>query len=452
MRFDLRLLAALWLSIVVVLGTFAYVSVERERTRLSTELERRAWLLGEGLKEAVEPLIDRGSRAQIDRIVQRFGTPARGVAVYDRSGTLIAATSQWAAQLRAPLPAVPMALADIAPKQGFQSLGERATYYYAVPLVIDQRARGVLVILSDATHIDRARWELAQQHLIRFAVLVAVLSLVTLFVVRRSVTHPLNRLADWARQLRAGQPGPPPPMSDPALFGPLASEVRDLARSLAKARVAIAEEARLRLRGEAVWTEERLKQFVRAPPRRAALRGVEPRAGEPRAARPEDRGADAGQRPRHGDGARAPRVRRRVGGPRQRRRRPRGRGRPPHRGSRPTIRATRCGGCGSPRRRTATTRVLERGAVAALPHRAHAAVVPARGLGAVPGVNRKFADALLEEMAGATARRTHPGLPLRALAARSSRASGPTRAWPSSGTSRGRTSRRSGSAPGRTSS
>ncbi len=264
MRFNLRLLAALWLSIVVVLGAFAYVSVERERTRLSTELERRAWLLGEGLKEAVEPLIDRGPRAQIDRIVQRFGTPSRGVAVYDRSGTLVAATSQWAAQLRAPLSAVPLALADIAPKQGFQSVGERATYYYAVPLVTDQRPHGVLVILADATHIDRARWELAQQHLVRFAVLVAVLSLVTLFVVRRSVTHPLNRLADWARQLRAGQPGPPPPMSDPALFGPLASEVSDLARSLAKARVAIAEEARLRLRGEAVWTEERLTQFARA--------------------------------------------------------------------------------------------------------------------------------------------------------------------------------------------
>ena len=78
------------------------------------------------------------------------------------------------------------------------------------------------------------------------------------------MTHPLNRLAEWARQLRAGQPGPPPPMSDPALFGPLASEVSDLARSLAKARVAIAEEARLRLRGEAVWTEERLTQFARA--------------------------------------------------------------------------------------------------------------------------------------------------------------------------------------------
>jgi trehalose 6-phosphate synthase len=264
MRFNLRLLAAIWLPVVVVLGTFAYVSVERERARLSAELERRSWLLGEGLKEAVEPLIDRGPRGQIQRIVERFGSSVRGVAVYDRTGTLVAATSQWAPKLEAPLPAVPLALTDMAPKQGVLPVGNRQTYYYAVPLITENRARGVLVILSDATHIDRARWEIAQQNLVRFAVLMAVLTLVTMLVVRRSVTHPLNRLAEWARQLRAGQAGPAPPVIDPTLFGPLASEVRDLARSLARARMAIAEEARLRLRGEAVWTEERLTQFARA--------------------------------------------------------------------------------------------------------------------------------------------------------------------------------------------
>jgi trehalose 6-phosphate synthase len=264
MRFNLRLLAAIWLPIILVLGAFAYVSVERERTRLSTELERRAWLLGEGLKEAVEPLLDRGSRAQIERIVQRFGTAARGVAVYDRTGALVAVTSHWAEPLRVPLPAVSMALADVAPKQGLHNLGDRETYYYVVPLVDDQRARGVLVILQDATHIDRELRDLARLHAFRFAVLVGLLSLATLLVVRWSVTHPMRRLAEWAHQLRAGQPVPPPPMPDTELFGPLATEVSDLGRTLAKARMAIAEEARLRLRGEAVWTEERLAQFARA--------------------------------------------------------------------------------------------------------------------------------------------------------------------------------------------
>jgi hypothetical protein len=118
MRFNLRLLTAIWLSVVVVLGAFAYVSVERERTRLSTELERRSWLLGEGLKEAVEPLIDRGPRGQIQRIVERFGSSSRGVAVYDRAGTMIA-DIPVGPQLTRPAGRPCPALVDVA-QQGFR--------------------------------------------------------------------------------------------------------------------------------------------------------------------------------------------------------------------------------------------------------------------------------------------------------------------------------------------
>jgi trehalose 6-phosphate synthase len=54
----------------------------------------------------------------------------------------------------------------------------------------------------------------------------------------------------------------PPPEADASLFGSLATEVTGLARTLNRARLAAAEEARLRLVGESLWTEERLKQFV----------------------------------------------------------------------------------------------------------------------------------------------------------------------------------------------
>jgi trehalose-6-phosphate synthase/HAMP domain-containing protein len=262
MRFNLRLLAAIWLALSIVLGAFAYVAVERERTQLTVDLERRAWLLGESLKEAVEPLLDRGARAQIERIIRRFGGAAEGVAVYDRSAALVAVVPQWASHLETP-PAVAAALSAVAPQHGFQSLGTRRIYHYAVPLLADDRPRGVLVTFLDASHIDREVTRVIWLHAVRFLVLVGALSLVTLVMVQRSVTRPLHRLAEWARQLRAGQPVPQPPLADAELFEPLTTEVRDLGRTLAKARAAIAEEAALRLRGEAVWTEERLKQFAR---------------------------------------------------------------------------------------------------------------------------------------------------------------------------------------------
>ena len=263
MRLKLQLLAAIWLPLTVVLGVSAYVAVDRERGRLTAELERRAWLLGEGLKEAVEPLLDRGARAQIERILQRFGSEARGVAVYDHSAKLVAASPDWTIRFEGSRAPVAEALASVSPQRGFGSVENRRTYFYAVPLLADHRAQGVLVTLYDASHIEREITALVRLHATRFFVLLAALSLVTLFVLRRSVTHPIERLGEWARQLRAGHPAPPPPMPDAAVFGPLATEVSDLGRSLAKARAAMAQEAVLHLRGESVWTEERLKQFTR---------------------------------------------------------------------------------------------------------------------------------------------------------------------------------------------
>ena len=87
---------------------------------------------------------------------------------------------------------------------------------------------------------------------------------ITWLLVRWSVTQPMERMAEWTKRLKAGHPVAPPPDADASLFGPLAQEVTGLARTLARARIAAEQEALLRLRNESIWTEERLKQYVRA--------------------------------------------------------------------------------------------------------------------------------------------------------------------------------------------
>ena len=267
----------------------------------------------------MEPLIDRGPRAQIDRIVQRFGTSSRGVAVYDRSGTLVAATSQWAAQLRAPLPAVPLALADIAPKQGFQSLGERATYYYAVPLVIDQRAARC------ARHPGR-------RHAHRPRALGA----------GTAAPHTLRRVGGGAQPGHPGRRAPQrhSPAEPP---GGLGAPAPGRTAWPAAAHVGSGSLRAAGVRGEGSRPEPgqgtggHRGRGASPPPGRGgvdrgaadAVRpgqarrpppggGLQSRAGEPRAAGARDRPADAGERRGHGDGAHHARVRRRLGRPRER--------------------------------------------------------------------------------------------------------------------------------------
>jgi len=117
-------------------------------------------------------------------------------------------------------------------------------------------------VFLDASPLTVAQGDLWQANALRFGVLALVLSLVTVFIVRVSVTQPLTQIARWTRTLKTGKPAPPPAVPDARLFGSLALEVSGLATSLHRARVAAAREAALRLRGESDWTEERLKQYV----------------------------------------------------------------------------------------------------------------------------------------------------------------------------------------------
>jgi len=261
MKFTLRLLGATWLTAIIVVAAFSFVSIQAERARMTEDFERRASLLGEGLKEALEPAIEKGPASRIERIVKRFGTSTRGIAVYDRFAGLLVATPEVAPRLPPSLPFVSEAITTTSVKKGFESLGGRDTYYFAIPLGED-RPQGALVLLYDATPIEQRVFTLLRNYAIWLLVLGTALSLVMLLVVRLSITHPLGRMAEWAKQLRSEATLPPPGVGDPSLFGPLATELSGLARSLARAREAAEQEAMLRLHGQSVWTEERLKQVV----------------------------------------------------------------------------------------------------------------------------------------------------------------------------------------------
>ena len=262
MRLVIRLLGAIWISSLVIIAGFAFLQVQSERSRMLTDLERRAWLMGEGLKEAIEPAILRGQPARIERILKKFGSPRRGIAVYDQFAGLLVATPDLAPRLPSSLPIISQALTTGEAQKGVETVGGQKTYLYAVPLHGEERPAGALVIFLDASQLEFHLSALWQQNAVRLVILASVVSLLTLLVVRWSITHPLRRMAEWAQQMRAGKTAPPPVSGQ--LFGSLASEFTELARSLDDARASAEREALLRLEGEALWTAERLKQFVRS--------------------------------------------------------------------------------------------------------------------------------------------------------------------------------------------
>jgi trehalose 6-phosphate synthase len=258
-----RLVGAIWLGALAVVGGFTYVQVGEERQRLFEDLERRAAVLGEGLEEAAEPALARGSRPALERLLVKFGQPEQGLAFFDRFGALQAATAEIRPVLAQAMPEVLAALGARETRRGLTRLGGRPAYVYASPVVRDERIVGALLLALDAEPLVQAEWRLWRYNGIRFLVLVLVLSAIAFLIVRISVVRPLTKMARWTKALRRGTGPPPLDISNPGIFGPVAREVSVMAKSLHRARAAAEEEAALRLVGEALWTEERLKQFVK---------------------------------------------------------------------------------------------------------------------------------------------------------------------------------------------
>jgi trehalose 6-phosphate synthase len=263
MKFTLRLVSAIWLSVMLVIAAFAYLQIREERERLLGDLQRRATLVAEGLNDALEAAAAKQSPAGIERIVKKFGQSQKGIAVYDRFANQRFATPDIAPFLPPSLPEVTDAISRNTTTQGFRVLGERSRFIYAMPLTAEDQPVGAIAVLQDASHLERAEWDRWSYNAVRFLVLALVISVIIALVVKFSITRPMAEISQWTRALRSGRPVPPPRnVVDANMFGPLALEVSRLARSMQRAQAAAEQEAALRLAGESIWTEERLKQFV----------------------------------------------------------------------------------------------------------------------------------------------------------------------------------------------
>ena len=260
MRLSLRLILSLVVGITLVTFFISRSEVRSEKRGLRADLERRAEVLAESLQEIVEPAFDRDARVELRRIVERFGNRERlaGVAIYDADGNLLAESAGLAAG--AAPPAVP--LERLKQDQGFGEftrLGNEPVNVYYQPLHKHDEVAGALVIVHDASYIEaqsNSIWRETVWHVIAQVLLIVF---VTVLIIRWTVLLPISRTAQWMKDLRSGRAQPRPTLPKEDFLAPFSQEVVNFARSLNEARAAAAEEARLRETGASLWTPERLR-------------------------------------------------------------------------------------------------------------------------------------------------------------------------------------------------
>ncbi|PYT54325.1 MAG: trehalose-6-phosphate synthase [Acidobacteria bacterium] len=261
-------------SVSAVSLLFAAYQVRTEKRILRNDLSRRAEILGESLQESVEPLLERAPERSLQRLVDRFGQREhlKGVAVYNAAGTALAITSSLSPIFRMrPSVATRAAQADkgagefLSAEQTILLNKEDAVpiHIYALPLHRDDEVVGTLALFHDTSYIDKQVSRTLRDSLLNAFVQTVLITGLALILVRWTFTGPLTRTATWLRTLRTGQPHGPPNVPQGEIFDELHQEVTHLARDLNTARAAAEEEARLRDSNASLWTAERLRVSVR---------------------------------------------------------------------------------------------------------------------------------------------------------------------------------------------
>ena len=264
---SVRLIVALIVGITLVSLLSSYYEVRGTKLGLRKQLSREAEVLGESLAGNIEPYIEKGSFKELQRVVERFssGEHLAGIAVFNQKLEPIAYSSGLGPRLEPRLLAAAQALARGQDQSAFIHLDDRYLHIYALPLRQQDQTTGELIIVHDASYIPAQTRHAWRQTFVRVLVQVFLIALITLLIIRWSITGPIARAAQWMQALRTGKTDhSASTIPDLDLLRPLAKEVATFAKSLTEARSAAEKEAQLREAGESSWTAERLSVHIRS--------------------------------------------------------------------------------------------------------------------------------------------------------------------------------------------
>ncbi len=236
-----------------------------QKQGLRLDLEHRADVVGESLADKIEPLLKKGSHKELQLVIDRFGSRERlaGIAVYNANGESIAITSGIAPRVPKEPELVVQAVQSGQSTGQFMHLGDASVYVSATPLHQNDAVVGGLAVVHDASYINAQSRRVWRDTFLRVLALVFLITLTTLVIVRWSIAGPIAQAAQWMRALRMGKITSRPPAPDLGLFHPLAREMTTFAASLTEARSAAEKEAQLREAADTLWTAERLSVSVR---------------------------------------------------------------------------------------------------------------------------------------------------------------------------------------------
>jgi alpha,alpha-trehalose-phosphate synthase [UDP-forming] len=263
---SLRLIAAMIVGITLVSLASSWYEVRTAKDALRRDLELKAGSLGESLARNAEVYLQTGDKAGLEHMAQQFTNRDHllGIGIYGDDDSPLLVTGGLEASLRPPPQLLQDAIRSNHPESHFMLLHFRRVYLLAAPLHdVDKNVAGGIVVVHEAAYIRTEIFRIWGRVFIHIAAQVLIIVAITLLIVRWSLSAPIARLAQWMKALRTGRSATQPSADDLDFLLPLAREVAPLAESMQQARAAAEMEARLRNTNESLWTAQRLAEHVR---------------------------------------------------------------------------------------------------------------------------------------------------------------------------------------------
>ena len=234
MRMSLRLIFSLVVGVTLLSFLFAVFRVRAEKRGQKRELENRAAIVGDNLEAKVDPLLNPRLHKRFQAAVTNIGNSEhlRGIAIFDRSGTSLAATPGLEDYWRAMLPQAIQVMTAKMRYASFATLDGKLTHIYILPLQEESEVEGALAVFHDASFIQAQTSRLWWDTFLNVLAQAVFIALVTLLIIRWSILGPIARATKWVREIRAGKRGGQPELEGEDFFKPLAQEVTHLAKSL----------------------------------------------------------------------------------------------------------------------------------------------------------------------------------------------------------------------------
>jgi len=266
---SLRLIIALILGVTLVSLASSWSDVQDEKEALRRDLQYKAETFGESLASSAELYLASGDTVRLEQLVRRFSNRDHllGIGIYDHDGSRLVMTRELGSLLPGSPEALSTALAKDRPETRFTRLHFRRVYLLAAPLhAVNKNIIGGIVIVYETGYIRTEIFRVWSRVFIRIAGQVLVIVAITLLILRWSLVGPIGRAAQWMKTLRTGggRQAVQPPSKDLDFLLPLAREMAPLAESVQRARAAAEIEARLRNTNESQWTAQRLAEHVRS--------------------------------------------------------------------------------------------------------------------------------------------------------------------------------------------